>query len=212
MKSDIQNLDAILDQSLKTAARIVAIIAFPAVLIAGYRNLFIDFLPYHQAFLSLCVGLFFFLGFGKIKSNTFRFNIMILVYLLLFIVTGIRNSSIIFVDVFLILACGLMAFKFSSLVVIISGIVATLTLFLMTTETFVPSELGGLMHSSIVAVHLSALGMCSILVFSIRKVVDQYQNIYLKEIEQNKSLIQKNKSSYDLVAEAQESSEAEKQS
>ena len=210
MKSDIQNLDAILDQSLKTAARIVAIIAFPAVLIAGYRNLFIDFLPYHQAFLSLCVGLFFFLGFGKIKSNTFRFNIMILVYLLLFIVTGIRNSSIIFVDVFLILACGLMAFKFSSLVVIISGIVATLTLFLMTTETFVPSELGGLMHSSIVAVHLSALGMCSILVFSIRKVVDQYQNIYLKEIEQNKSLIQKNKSSYDLVAEAQESSEAEK--
>tara|TARA_B100000927_G_scaffold284632_1_gene273775 strand:- start:107 stop:1078 length:972 start_codon:yes stop_codon:yes gene_type:complete len=103
-----------------------------------------------------------------------------------------------------------MAFKFSSLVVIISGIVATLTLFLMTTETFVPSELGGLMHSSIVAVHLSALGMCSILVFSIRKVVDQYQNIYLKEIEQNKSLIQKNKSSYDLVAEAQESSEAEK--
>ena len=41
-----------------------------------------------------------------------------------------------------------------------------------------------------------------------------YSSIYihcnLNEIEQNKSLIEKNKSSYDLVAEAQESSEAEK--
>jgi hypothetical protein len=41
-------------------------------------------------------------------------------------------------------------------------------------------------------------------------VVEQYENVYLKEIEQNKSLIEKNKTSYDLVAEAQERSEAEK--
>ena len=48
------------------------------------------------------------------------------------------------------------------------------------------------------------------LIFAIRNVVDQYQIVYLKEIEQNKSLIEKNKTSYDLVAEAQERSEAEK--
>ena len=41
-------------------------------------------------------------------------------------------------------------------------------------------------------------------------MVDQYKSAYLKEIEQNKSLIKKNKTSYDLVAKAQESSEAEK--
>ena len=58
--------------------------------------------------------------------------------------------------------------------------------------------------------HLSCLTLSFVLIFAIRNVVDQYQNVYLKEIEQNKSLIEKNKSSYDLVAEAQESSEAEK--
>ena len=41
-------------------------------------------------------------------------------------------------------------------------------------------------------------------------MVEHYENVYLKEIEQNKSLIEKNKTSYDLVAEAQERSEAEK--
>ena len=42
------------------------------------------------------------------------------------------------------------------------------------------------------------------------EIAEQYENVYLKEIEQNKSLIEKNKTSYDLVAEAEERSEAEK--
>ena len=77
----------------------------------------------------------------------------------------------------------------------------------MVPETFLPN---GEIYSSIIGVHLSCLTLSFVLIFAIRNVVDQYQNFYLKEIEQNKSLIEKNKSSYDLVAEAQESSEAEK--
>ena len=207
MKSNIQNLDGILDQSLKIAARVIAIVAFPALIIVGYRNIFLDFVPYHQLFLTICYGLFVFLGFGKIKSNQVRFYSLILIFFALFIAAGLRNSSIIFVDVFLILACGLMAFKFTGLIVIISGIIATSALLLSVPETFLPD---GEIYSSIIGVHLSCLTLSFVLIFAIRNVVEQYENVYLKEIEQNKSLIEKNKTSYDLVAEAQERSEAEK--
>ena len=207
MKSNIQNLDGILDQSLKIAARVIAIVAFPALIIVAYRNIFLDFVPYHQLFLTICYGLFVFLGFGKIKSNQFRFYSLTLIFFALFIAAGLRNSSIIFVDVFLILACGLMAFKFTGLIVIISGIIATSALLLSVPETFLPD---GEIYSSIIGVHLSCLTLSFVLIFAIRNVVEQYENVYLKEIEQNKSLIEKNKTSYDLVAEAQERSEAEK--
>ena len=207
MKSNIQNLDGILDQSLKIAARVIAIVAFPALIIVAYRNIFLDFVPYHQLFLTICYGLFVFLGFGKIKSNQIRFYSLVLIFFALFIAAGLRNSSIIFVDVFLILACGLMAFKFTGLIVIISGIIATSALLLSVPETFLPD---GEIYSSIIGVHLSCLTLSFVLIFAIRNVVEQYENVYLKEIEQNKSLIEKNKTSYDLVAEAQERSEAEK--
>ena len=207
MKSNIQNLDGILDQSLKIAARVIAIVAFPALIIVGYRNIFLDFVPYHQLFLTICYGLFVFLGFGKIKSNQIRFYSLVLIFFALFIVAGLRNSSIIFVDVFLILACGLMAFKFTGLLVVISGIIATSALLFSVPETFLPD---GEIYSSIIGVHLSCLTLSFVLIFAIRNVVEQYENVYLKEIEQNKSLIEKNKTSYDLVAEAQERSEAEK--
>ena len=207
MKTDIQNLDGIVDQSLKVASRVIAIVAFPAILFAAYRNLAIDFLPYHQAFLTVCYGIFVFLGFGKIKSNQIRFYALVIIFLLLFIASGLRNSSIIFVDVFLVLACGLMAFKFTGLVVLSTGILATGLLLFLVPETFLPD---GEIYSRIIGVHISCLTLTCILIFAIRNVVEQYQQFYLKEIEENKSLIEKNKSSYNLVAEAQESSEAEK--
>ena len=207
MKTDIQNLDGIVDQSLKVASRVIAVVAFPAVLFAAYRNLAIDFLPYHQAFLTVCYGIFLFLGFGKIKSNQIRFYALVIIFLLLFIASGLRNSSIIFVDVFLVLACGLMAFKFTGLVVLSTGILATGLLLFLVPETFLPD---GEIYSRIIGVHISCLTLTCILIFAIRNVVEQYQQFYLKEIEENKSLIEKNKSSYNLVAEAQESSEAEK--
>ncbi|MGB0491807.1 MAG: hypothetical protein ACPGIB_06200 [Paracoccaceae bacterium] len=207
MKTDIQNLDGIVDQSLKVASRVIAVVAFPAILFAAYRNLAIDFLPYHQAFLTVCYGIFVFLGFGKIKSNQIRFYSLVIIFLLLFIVTGLRNNSIIFVDAFLVLACGLMAFKFTGFMVLSTGILATGLLLFLVSETFLPD---GEIYSDLMGVHISCLLLTSVLIFAIRNVVEQYQQFYLKEIEQNRSLIEKNKSSYDLVAEAQESSEAEK--
>ena len=207
MKTNIQNLDGIVDQSLKVASRVIAVVAFPAILFAAYRNLAIDFLPYHQVFLTVCYGIFVFLGFGKIKSNQIRFYSLVIIFLLLFIVTGLRNNSIIFVDAFLVLACGLMAFKFTGFMVLSTGILATGLLLFLVSETFLPD---GEIYSDLMGVHISCLLLTSVLIFAIRNVVEQYQQFYLKEIEQNRSLIEKNKSSYDLVAEAQESSEAEK--
>ena len=37
MKSNIQNLDGILDQSLKIASRVISIVAFPALLIVAFE-------------------------------------------------------------------------------------------------------------------------------------------------------------------------------
>ena len=162
MKSNIQNLDGILDQSLKIAAQAIAIVAFPALILVGYRNIFLDFVPYHQLFLTICYGLFVFLGFGKIKSNQIRFYSLILIFFALFIAAGLRNSSIIFVDVFLLLACGLMAFKFTGFIVIISGIIATSALLLLVPETFLPD---GEIYSSIIGVHLSCLTLSFVLIF-----------------------------------------------
>lgn len=210
MQSKVKNLDEIIDQSLKTASIVISAIAFPALIMAGYRNLFIDFLPFHQIFLTLCYALFIFIAFGKTKSNQFRFYATIIIYFLLFFVAGIRNSSIIFVDFFLVLACGLMAFKFSSRIVIASGLLVTTALYLMTTETFLPKNSSESLASSIVAVHLSCLTLICLLIYAIRNLVDQYEQVYLTEIKANKSLIEKNKSSYNLIAEAEKSSEAEK--
>ena len=210
MQSKIENLDGIIDQSLKTASIIISVVAFPAIIIAGYRNLFVDFEPLHQIFITLCYVLFVFVAFAKTKSNKLRLYVTVIIYFSLFLLAGIRNSSIIFVDVFLVLACGLMAFKFSSRIVIASGVLATTTLYLVTTETFLPPNLSSSLYLSTIAVHLSCLTLICVLVFAIRTLVDQYEKMYLKEIEANKTLIEKNKSSYDLVAEAQESSEAEK--
>ena len=207
MKTNIQNLDGIVDQSLKVASRVITVVAFPAVLFAAYRNLAIDFLPYHQAFLTVCYGIFLFLGFGNIKSNQIRFYSLVIIFLLLFIVSGLRNNSIIFVDVFLVLACGLMAFKFTGLKVLSTGIITTAFLLFLVPETFLPD---GEIYLNLMGVHTSCLLLTCVLIFAIRNVVEQYQKFYLNEIKQNKSLIEKNKSSYDLVAEAQESSEAEK--
>ena len=207
MKTDIQNLDGIVDQSLKITCRVIAVVAFPALIFAAYRNLAIDFVPYHQAFVTVCYGIFLFLGFGRIKSNQIRFYSLVIIFLSLFIASGLRNSSIIFVDVFLVLACGLMAFKFTGLVVLSTGIIVTGFLLFLVPETFLPD---GEIYSNLMGVHISCLLLVCILIFAIRNVVEQYQQFYLNEIEQNKSLIEKNKSSYDLVAEAQESSEAEK--
>lgn len=101
MKSNIQNLDGILDESLKIAARVIAIVALPALIIVAYRNIFLDFVPYHQLFLTICYMLFVFLGFSKLESNQVRFYSLVLIFFALFIAAGLRNSSIIFVDVFL---------------------------------------------------------------------------------------------------------------
>ena len=75
-----------------------------------------------------------------------------------------------------------------------------IALYLMTTETFIPTNLSKPFASSIVAVHLSCLTLICVLVFAIRTLVEQYEKMYLEEIKANKSLIEKNKSSYDLVA------------
>ena len=97
MQSKISNLDGIIDQSLKTASIFISVVAFPATIIAGYRNLFVDFLPFHQIFVTLCYVLFVFVAFGQTKSKQFRLYATVIIYFLLFLLAGIRNSSIIFV-------------------------------------------------------------------------------------------------------------------
>ena len=84
MQSKIENLDGIIDQSLKTASTIISLVAFPAIIIAGYRNLFVDFELLHQIFITLCYVLFVFVAFAKTKSNKLRLYLTVIVYFSLF--------------------------------------------------------------------------------------------------------------------------------
>ena len=84
MQSKVKNLDEIIDQSLKTASIVISAIAFPALIRAGYRNLFIDDLHFNQLVLTLCYALFLFIAIGKTKSKQFSIYATILISSLLF--------------------------------------------------------------------------------------------------------------------------------
>lgn len=133
------SLDETVDEALRKASKILMLISLPALLVGGYRNLLVDFLPLHQLILTLIWLGFFAASLKNANLIKIRFNLVILLFLILFLLTGYRNQSFIFVDVFVIIAGGLMAFRQSLFVV--SGIMISFVAGLLLTinEAFIPS-------------------------------------------------------------------------
>ena len=111
MLTNLISMEKIVDNALQKASKVLMLISIPALLLSMYRNLIIDFLPFYQTALTL-VWLGFLLGStNKLNLIKIRLYLIVILFLALFLLTGFRNQSLIFVDVWLIIAGGLTGFS-----------------------------------------------------------------------------------------------------
>ena len=119
MLTNLISMEKIVDNALQKASKVLMLISIPALLLSMYRNLIIDFLPFYQTAITL-VWLGFLLGStNKLNLIKIRLYLIVILFLALFLLTGFRNQSIIFVDIWLVIAGGLLAFRQSLRVIFI---------------------------------------------------------------------------------------------
>ena len=72
-ETQINSLEDVIDDALKKATRVLAIVSVPALAFTFYRNMLVDFLPLHQVILTSMWIIFVYLGYGKLPSNQVRY-------------------------------------------------------------------------------------------------------------------------------------------
>lgn len=126
----------------------------------------------------------------------------------IFILSGARNESFLNVDIWLIFAGCILAFRVSYLWLAITLTVAvSILLFLLQNSNiyleepyFVPMTL-----------HIASLSVSFVIFTLIKNVILNYQKLYEDQAESNAGLIKKSKRSYLVAQEAEEDKEEEKQ-
>ena len=196
------------DDAIRKAYRVLAIIGLPILLVSTYRNLYVDFLPLHSTVMTIIYLSFIALSFDFIKNSNIRLYALAGAFLGVFILSGARNESFLNVDIWLIFAGCILAFRVSYLWLAITLTVAvSILLFLLQNSNiyleepyFVPMTL-----------HIASLSVSFVIFTLIKKVILNYQKLYEDQAESNVGLIEKSKRSYLLVQEAEEDKEEEKQ-
>ena len=196
------------DDAIRKAYRVLAIIGLPILLVSTYRNLYVDFLPLHSTVMTIIYLSFIALSFDFIKNSNIRLYALAGTFLGVFILSGARNESFLNVDIWLIFAGCILAFRVSYLWLAITLTVAvSILLFLLQNSNiyleepyFVPMTL-----------HIASLSVSFVIFTLIKKVILNYQKLYEDQAESNVGLIEKSKRSYLLVQEAEEDKEEEKQ-
>ena len=196
------------DDAIRKACRVLAIIGLPILLVSTYRNLYVDFLPLHSTVMTIIYLSFIALSFDFIKNSNIRLYALAGAFLGVFILSGARNESFLNVDIWLIFAGCILAFRVSYLWLAITLTVAvSILLFLLQNSNiyleepyFVPMTL-----------HIASLSVSFVIFTLIKKVILNYQKLYEDQAESNVGLIEKSKRSYLLVQEAEEDKEEEKQ-
>ena len=196
------------DDAIRKACRVLAIIGLPILLVSTYRNLYVDFLPLHSTVMTIIYLSFIALSFDFIKNSNIRLYALAGTFLGVFILSGARNESFLNVDIWLIFAGCILAFRVSYLWLAITLTVAvSILLFLLQNSNiyleepyFVPMTL-----------HIASLSVSFVIFTLIKKVILNYQKLYEDQAESNVGLIEKSKRSYLLVQEAEEDKEEEKQ-
>ena len=196
------------DDAIRKACRVLAIIGLPIRLVSTYRNLYVDFLPLHSTVMTIIYLSFVALSFDIIKNSNIRLYALAGTFLGVFILSGARNESFLNVDIWLIFAGCILAFRVSYLWLAITLTVAvSILLFLLQNSNiyleepyFVPMTL-----------HIASLSVSFVIFTLIKKVILNYQKLYEDQAESNVGLIEKSKRSYLLVQEAEEDKEEEKQ-
>ena len=126
----------------------------------------------------------------------------------IFILSGVRNESFLNVDIWLIFAGCILAFRVSYLWLAITLTVAvSILLFLLQNSNiyleepyFVPMTL-----------HIASLSVSFVIFTLIKNVILNYQKLYEDQAESNVGLIEKSKRSHLLAQESEEDKEEEKQ-
>ena len=196
------------DDAIRKTCRILAIIGLPVFLVSTYRNLYVDFLPLHSTLVTIIYLSFAALSFDIIKNSIIRLYALAGTFLGIFILSGVRNESFLNVDIWLIFAGCILAFRVSYLWLAITLTVAvSILLFLLQNSNiyleepyFVPMTL-----------HIASLSVSFVIFTLIKNVILNYQKLYEDQAESNVGLIEKSKRSYLLAQEAEEDKEEEKQ-
>ena len=202
------SLEKTMDDALRKASKVLMLISLPALLLAAYRNLIIEFLPIYQISLTLIWSGFFLASLNNANLIKIRIHLVVFLFFALFIFTGYRNQSVIFVDVWLIIAGGLMAFRQSLKVVFSLLTIAPIGLLLIINEQFL---FPGIEYELHLAIHGTALLLSFVLFYVIRNVVQNYQFLYESQVVINASLTEENKKSYLKIVEGKETVKEERQ-
>ena len=196
------------DDAIRKSCRVLAILGLPILLVSTYRNLYVDFLPLHSTVMTIIYLSFIALSFDFIKNSNIRLYALAGAFLGVFILSGVRNESFLNIDIWLIFAGCILAFRVSYLWLAITLTVAvSILLFLLQNSNiyleepyFVPMTL-----------HIASLSVSFVIFTLIKKVILNYQKLYEDQAESNVGLIEKSKRSYFLFQEAVEDKEEEKQ-
>ena len=207
MTDKVISLEETVDEAIKKAVRVLAILSFPALLISFYRNLYLDFLPTHQSVLSIIWIIFVILSINLKLIDGHRLNALVAIMFLLFVFVSVRNESTVVGSTFFLLAVGLMSFQHSiKLIVLVS-----ITIFLVTHSLTRETILFGLSYEFAIIYQLLNLSIYLVLIFAIKKIVGNYVQLHEDQTNLNSFLIDKNKTSYLQVAEAIEDVNIEKE-
>ena len=196
------------DDAIRKACRVLSIIGLPILLVSTYRNLYVDFLPLHSTLMTIIYLSFVALSLDIIRNSNIRLYALSGTFLGIFILSGARNESFLNVDIWLIFAGCILAFRVSYLWLAITLTVAvSILLFLLQNSNiyleepyFVPMTL-----------HIASLSVSFVIFTLIKNVILNYQKLYEDQAETNVGLIEKSKRSYLLAQEAEEDKEEEKQ-
>lgn len=196
------------DDAITKTSRIVSIVGLPAFLVSTYRNLYVDFLPLHSTVMTILYLGFVSLSFDVIKNSTIRLYALVGIFLSVFILSGVRNESFLHVDIWLIFAGCILAFRASYLWISITLTIAvSILLFLLHDSKIHLDEY----YFVPMALHITSLSVSFIVFSLIKNITLNYQKLYEDQAESNVGLIEKSKRSYLLAQEAEEDKEEEKQ-
>jgi len=109
MIHEVISLEETVDLAINKALRVLAILSFPALMIACYRNLYVDFLPIHQLTITFIWIHFLTFSINLKPFKGHRLNALAAVIFLLFVATSIGNESIVVAATFFLLLVGLIS-------------------------------------------------------------------------------------------------------
>lgn len=190
----------VIDEALKSNCRILATLLFPAFLAGLYRNLHVEFLPFQAVLITALYLGFVIVSLNFITTGKVRIYLVAGLLLFLFVLSGYRNDSFLNVDIWLIFAGCVMAFRASYLWILIALVTAIALLLVLLRDSDLYTNVSFYLG---LILHLSSLAFGFVIIGLIKTVLSSYQSIYEDLALSNMKLNEKNKESYKMLVAAE---------